>query len=187
MCTAADAAPAPWTPERYDQAIFVVEMPHAAAPRAWWSPDQAEFFRRVEQTNINGHVIFEETTARHLAQPAGHEAHAARELGDRFGWDTPLYRADHIFDGLYRVEPIEALSAYEAAVRRGLKNAYFLYGADEALDAIDQPNYWLHPGGVAAHRALTVLLARIGLLQEDSMTSEGLAAMIARVRTCEPA
>ncbi len=168
--------------------IHVVELPLQGDPRAWFAYDDDDFARKVAATDpLQAWEIHDTLTARELlasasdlADGAGAEAPtdaATRErfpaicaLGDAHGWDTPLYRADHLLGrGVLQVEPVaerDALSAALAA-RGGLSCVYWndrdAIGAFEGADPrlAGEARWW-------ARRALYEQLVELEVLADDN-------------------
>jgi hypothetical protein len=147
--------------------IFVVEGRPDAEPQAWFAFDEADLLEKVSAgEDLHSWELWDCTTARELLDlvdespehPGVRERFPAMcELGDREGWDTPLYRADLLTGrGLYRREPIACLDACIAALRHRSDGQLRIY-ADEpsVLAAVDAPDPWFDaPGGWRARHAL---------------------------------
>jgi hypothetical protein len=146
--------------------IFVVEATAGAEPSAWFAFDEADLLEKVcAGSDLQPWEVWDVASARELLdlvdespdRPGVRERFPAMcALGDREGWDTPLYRADLLIGrGQYQREPIACLQACTAALRsRG--GELRLY-ADEpaALAAVDAPDPWFDaPGGWRARHAL---------------------------------
>ncbi|WP_370869385.1 hypothetical protein [Variovorax ginsengisoli] len=172
--------------------IHVVELPQQGDPRAWFAYDDDDFARKVAATDaLQAWEIHDALTARDLLEsacdgPEGAFANAGpgapvdvatRErfpaicaLGDAHGWDTPLYRADHLLGrGVLRAEPVaerDALSAALAA-RGGLSCVYWndrdAIGAFEGADPrlAGKERWW-------ARRALYEQLVELEVLADDN-------------------
>ena len=89
-------------------------------------------------------------------------------LADQHGWDTPLYRADHLLgNGQLRPEPVTPLDAGMAALlARG--GQWRVYGhEDVALAAADAPDALFDaPSGWHARRALREQLIAVEALAD---------------------
>jgi len=136
--------------------IYVVELPNQGDPFAWFAYDDDDFARKVAAGDaLQPWEIYDEVTPRSLIEAVGHASvdEQARHgfpaicaLGDEYGWDTPLYRADHLLgSGVLRVEPVterEALTATLAARDDGLRCIYWRdQEAISAAEGATQP--WL--------------------------------------------
>lgn len=146
--------------------IFVVQGPVEGAPRAWFAFDEADLLAKVcAEDALPPWEVWDCATVRELLdlvdespeRPGVQERFPAMcALGRHEGWDTPLYRADHLTPrGSYRREPITRLDACLAALRsRG--GELRVYGDETAaLAAADAPDPWFdREGGWRARRAL---------------------------------
>lgn len=160
--------------------IYVVEVPEHAAPRAWFAYDEADFARKVAAGDtLEPWEIHDQLTARCLLEDMGHaEVDAlAREcypaicaLGDSHGWDTALYRADHLLGaGVLSAEPVSETAAHEAALaaRGGLTCVY--HGDRDAIGAFEGADPRI--AGQAhwhARRALYEQLVALEVLADDN-------------------
>ncbi|MEY2891999.1 MAG: hypothetical protein RJA98_1907 [Pseudomonadota bacterium] len=161
--------------------IFVVEQPDASAARAWFAYDAADFLRKVcAQDPLPEWAVFDVVTPRELLEQAGDltpDSAAVREanpalcaLADAHGWDTPLYRADHLLGlGTFRPEPVSPLDAGMAALtQRG--GQWRIYGhEDVAMAAVDRPDplFDAQPSGWRARWALREQLIAVEALADD--------------------
>jgi len=160
--------------------IYVVEVPDQGSPRAWFAYDDEDFAAKVAASDpLKAWEIHDELTARDLLEGAGHAAvdADARErfpaicaLGDEHGWDTPLYRADHLLGrGVLRAEPVARRDALTAAlaVRGGASCIYWndrdAIGAFEGADPrlAGKAHWW-------ARRALYEQLVALEVLADDN-------------------
>lgn len=107
--------------------IYVVEVPQQGDPRAWFAYDDEDFARKVAASDtLPAWEIHDALTAADLLDAVGHAAadERAREmfpaicaLGDEHGWNTRLYRADHLLGrGVLRAEPVTQREALAAAL-----------------------------------------------------------------------
>ena len=159
--------------------IFVVEQPDHGAARAWFAYDEPDFLRKVcAQDTLAEWAVFDVATPRELLDmtertPDSPDARTACPaicaLGDAHGWDTPLYRADHLLGaGHFRPEPISVLDAGLAALtRRG--GQWRVYGNEAvAMAAVDQPDALFDaPSGWLARWALREQLIAVEALADD--------------------
>jgi hypothetical protein len=160
--------------------IYVVELPEKGEPSAWFAYDDEDFSRKVAARDpLQPWEIYDELTARGLLEDLGHAAvdAAARQafpavcaLGDEHGWDTPLYRADHLLGrGVFATEPVKERDALSAALaaRSGLSCIYWsdrdAIGAFEGADPrIAGKEFWW------ARRALYEQLVGLEVLADDN-------------------
>ena len=160
--------------------IYVVEVPEQAAPRAWFAYDEADFARKVEAGDaLQPWEIFDSLSPRELLDDLGHaEVDAlARErypaicaLGDSHGWDTALYRADHLLgSGVLSAEPVSEAAALEAALaaRGGLTCVY--HGDRDAIGAFEGADPRIAgKDNWHARRALYEQLVALEVLADDN-------------------
>jgi hypothetical protein len=108
--------------------IFVVEVPHVGDAHAWFAFDGEDLLTKVEvNDSLNLWEIFDVATARELFEMVGENPGSAQArsafpgiccLGDEYGLDTPLYRADYLLErGAYQPEAVGLTAACEAALK----------------------------------------------------------------------
>ena len=128
--------------------IYVVEIPQAGEPKAWFAFDAGDFMRKVEAGDtLQAHEIHDVSTPRELLalmDCAPEDAQARIEfpaisvLGDTHGWDTPLYRADHLLGrGSYRPQAVSAQDAYVAALRQRNRDCRVYWSENQAIAATE--------------------------------------------------
>lgn len=152
--------------------IFIVAAPADRGlsdprdPQAWFAFDAQDLLHKVgAAVEAPTWEIWDCTSARELLDLVdeapdrpGVQARfpAMCALGEREGWDTPLYRADALLGaGVFRREPVAVFDACVAALR-GRGGELRVY-ADEpaALAAADAPDPWFdRPDGWRARWAL---------------------------------
>ena len=160
--------------------IFVVELPEQGNPRAWFAYDDDDFARKVAASDpLDPWEIHDELTARDLLEASGHAGpdEGAREgspaicaLGDAHGWDTPLYRADHLLGrGVLRTEPVAERDALAAALAARGGQSCIYWNDREAIGAFEgadprlagEARWW-------ARRALYEQLVALEVLADDN-------------------
>jgi len=161
--------------------IYVVELPEQGQPRAWFAYDDEDFARKVAASDpLQAWEIYDELTARGLLEDLGHPTldAKAREafpaicaLGDVYGWDTPLYRADHLLGrGVFHAEPVTERDALSAALSARSGVTSYVYWTDrDAIGAFEgadpriagKEHWW-------ARRALYEQLVAIEVLADDN-------------------
>jgi len=116
--------------------IHVVELPVDQAPKAWFAFDGDDFLSKVSLAlGREPWTLWDQTSARELlemfdTQPEAPDAQAQHPaiyaLGERHGWDTPLYRADDLLGaGMLQPEPVDVVDACLAALKPlGNMNVY---------------------------------------------------------------
>lgn len=161
--------------------IFVVEVP-AAGPqqcRAWFAYGNDDFLRKVcADDPLPEWEVYDVATARELLEmtdrtPDSPDLRSACPalcaLADAHGWDTPLYRADHLLGpGHFRPEPISPLEAGSAAL--GVRGSQWRIYTDEqmAMAAADQPDPLFDaPGGWRARWALREQLIAVEAIADE--------------------
>lgn len=159
--------------------IFVVEIPPQGESSAWFAFDAGDLLRKVALTDAKAdHEIWDSASARELLADLDETPEspdvAARlpalcALGAAYGWDTPLYRADHLREpGLYAPAPVGIVDACRAALlARG--GQWRVYEGEEtaliAADAVD-PCFEGRSGWMARH-ALRQQLIAVEALSDD--------------------
>ncbi len=160
--------------------IYVLELPRQGGPRAWFAYDDEDLARKAAAFDpLQPWEIHDEMSARELLDANGHaqvDAQARERfpaicaLGDEHGWDTRLYRADHLLGrGMFRTEPVtqrEALAAALAA-RGGASCIYWsdrdAIAASEGADPrIAGRAFW------RARRVLYEQLVALEVLADDN-------------------
>lgn len=158
--------------------IFVVEMPLLAAPRCWFAYDERDLLAKVAaQDRLAPWEVHDRASARELLEMFDCTPQTA-DVAARYpgicamarvhGWDTPLYRADHLLEpGTYRVEPVGEGEAGAAALRaRGDCRIYWSEAeATAAFERADDPAW--QAGGWRARWALREQLVALEVLADD--------------------
>jgi hypothetical protein len=128
--------------------IYVLESPSAVEPKAWFAYDDADFARKVAADDpLQDWEIYDQLTPRALLEALGHDTAdaAARDacpavcaLGDTHGWDTALYRADHLLGrGVLRAEPVSERDALVAALAARGDDCCIYWTDTEAVAAFE--------------------------------------------------
>jgi hypothetical protein len=159
--------------------IYVVEVPPQGGPRAWFAFDEDDLLRKVAAGDARpAHEIWDSANARELLElfdelpgnaGVGERFPGICALGNRFGWDTPLFRADYARPaGLYAPEPVRLVDACRAALRARGGQWRFYEGEQHALAAVDAPDaLYDEPGGWRARWALREQLIAVEALADD--------------------
>lgn len=158
--------------------IFVLEIPQAAEPRCWFAYDGDDLLRKVAADDpLQPWEIHDCATPRELLEmfdAAPDTPGVAGQfpgicaMGEEYGWDTPLYRADHLGEpGSYRREAVTPAQAGAAALRaRGECRVYWTESeATAAFERADDP-VWAGPGW-RARWALRAQLIATEVLADD--------------------
>ena len=160
--------------------IYVLEIPELSRPKAWFAYDDEDFSRKVVSTDtLAAWEIHDEVTALELLESVGEspEAPAARErfpaicaLADEHGWNTPLYRADHLLGrGVLRAEPVTERAALDAALRVRPGQHYIYWSDREAISAFEGADVRIAgPAHWHARRALYEQLLALEVLADDN-------------------
>jgi len=158
--------------------IYVVELPAAGKPTAWFAYDEADFARKVAASDpLRPEEIYDTATARELLEFSGPSPDAGVRaqypsicaIGDAHGWDTLLYRADYLLGrGLCQPEPVTQRDASEAALKA--RGDCLVYWTDrDAIGAFEGADPRL--AGVPhwhARRALYEQLVALEVLADDN-------------------
>lgn len=158
--------------------IYVVEIPHAARPKAWFAFNADDFERKVRagKTGDERTVFAVQTPREQLAalglDPDSAEARvtapAVFALAEQHGWDTPLYRADYLLEpGIWEAEPVEALEAYAAAAAEGLESCRIYLSDGAAETALYKDPLYQGREGFYAHIALREQLIALEVIADD--------------------
>lgn len=160
--------------------IHVVELPEGGEPHAWFAHDMQDLARKVAATDaLQPWEIHDVLTPRELLAAHGHESpgEAARaalpalcSLGDAQGWDTLLYRADHLLGrGVLQPEPVSERQALAAAIAARGGGTCLYWSDTEAVAAFEghdprlagDARWW-------ARRALYRQLVELDVLADDN-------------------
>lgn len=128
--------------------IYVVEIPERGNARAWFAFDREDFGRKLASgDSCQPWEIYDVISPRELLElmdrtPESPDARSAFPaicaLGDEHGWDTPLYRADHLLGrGVYRPQPVAEDDAWRAALAARLRDYRIYWSDDEAIAATE--------------------------------------------------
>jgi hypothetical protein len=167
--------------------IFVVEVPHVGDPHAWFAFDAEDLYRKVwAEDALQSWEVYDTTTARELLQLVGEvpdtpQARAAFpgicRMGDEFGLDTTLYRADHLLErGCYQPEMVTLEAACEAALlarvnadaaQGPLKDLRIYWTEQAAVLATENDPFFLKGTGWKHLHALREQLLALDVLAEN--------------------
>lgn len=159
--------------------IFVVEAPPQGEPQAWFAFDEDDLLRKVSLAlKQEPWDLWDCRSARELLELFDETPEAAGVgerfpgicvLGEEFGWDTPLYRADAVLEpGLYQPEPVAPLQACLAALKQAPGDMRLYRDEETALHAVDAPDpLYDQPGGWRARWALRQQLIAVEALADD--------------------
>lgn len=159
--------------------IYVVQASPEGHAHAWFAFDDDDLLRKVAAGDGKAaHEIWDSASARELLElfdetPLS-DGVALRfpgihALGEEFGWDTPLFRADYLQPpGLYAPQPVRVVDACRAALRARGGESRFYEGEQHALIAVDKPDaLYDRPGGWRARWALRQQLIAVEALADD--------------------
>jgi len=159
--------------------IYVIECPPAGEPLAWFAYHLDDLARKVAARDpLEAWEIHDEVTPSALLDALGHEQanEAARTafpsvcaLGDQYGWDTTLYRADHLLGrGVLSPEPVEATAALLAALTARPGECRIYWSDQEAVLATEGADAWLGaPERWRARHALHQQLLSLDVLADN--------------------
>lgn len=159
--------------------IYVIECPPSGEPIAWFAYHLADLSRKVAARDaLEAWEIHDEVTPRALLDALGHEviddeARAAFPsvcaLGEEYGWDTTLYRADHLLGrGVLTPEPVEERAALIAALAARPGESRIYWSDQEAVLASEGADAWLcAPGRWRARHALHQQLLSLDVLADN--------------------
>lgn len=158
--------------------IHVVELPPQQAPKAWFAFDADDFLRKV--AGVVGRepwTIWDRTSARELLEmfdtaperPEAKGAHPALySLGERHGWDTPLYRADDVLGaGVLQTEPVDVVQACVVALQP-LGHVHVYSDDAAAMAAFERGDAEFPSHGWRARWALRQQLIEMEVLADDT-------------------
>lgn len=160
--------------------IYVVELPSAGDPRAWFAYDEADFARKVVASDaLEAWEIHDQVTPRGLLDALGHDAvnAAARAacpavcaLGDDHGWDAPLYRADHLLGrGVLSADAVSERDAMAAALAARGGECLVYWNDSDAVGAFEGGDPRLAtPERWRARHALYQQLLALEVLADDN-------------------
>lgn len=165
--------------------IHVLEMPEHGEPTAWFAYNDDDLAIKVAAGDaLQDHEIFDVLTPRDLLESVGHtdltpEARAAfpaiSALGDAHGWDTVLYRADHLLGrGVFSPTPVQPREALVAALNARATpdhpTQHRIYWTDaEAMGAFEGADALIcTPANRKARHMLREQLLALELLADDA-------------------
>lgn len=157
--------------------IHVVELPPQQEAKAWFAFDGDDLLRKVAITlKREPWTIWDQTSARELldlfdttpeAPGAKGEHPALHALGERHGWDTPLFRADDLLGaGMLQPEPVDVVQACVSALRP-LGNVHVYSDDSAAMAAFERGDAEFPTHGWRARWALRQQLIELEVLAED--------------------
>ncbi len=157
--------------------IYVVQMPKAGRPHAWFAFDKDDFKRKVNAHCNDDRVIFKSATAREVLQEAGLNPDwptASEDYPEVYraaaqkGWGAALYRADYYTgDHRYTENPIDEWDAYAAAIGNPEDDCR-IYGSDaSAVHALYHDPFFQQRESFYAQLALREQLVALEVIAED--------------------
>lgn len=159
--------------------IYVIECPLAGEPLAWFAYHLNDLARKVAARDpLEPWEIHDEVTPRALLDALGHERvdDGARAtfpsvcaLGDRYGWDTTLYRADYLLGrGVLSPDPVDERAALLAALAAREGECRVYWSDQEAVLATEGADVWLSaPERWRARHALHQQLLSLDVLADN--------------------
>jgi hypothetical protein len=158
--------------------IYAVEIPRQGRAHAWFAFDRDDFVRKVRALRTRADwIVYQAASPRaRLAacgmQPdsaaAAHTHAALFGLASTHGWDTPVYRADHLLgQGVLQVEPVDEFQASVAALARDLHACRIFLDDEDAIEALQCDPLLDRTQGFYAHMALREQLIAMEAMEED--------------------
>lgn len=159
--------------------IYVIECLPAGEPLAWFAYHLNDLARKVAARDpLEPWEIHDEVTPRALLDALGHERvdDGARAtfpsvcaLGDRYGWDTTLYRADYLLGrGVLSPDPVDERAALLAALAAREGECRVYWSDQEAVLATEGADVWLSaPERWRARHALHQQLLSLDVLADN--------------------
>ena len=151
--------------------IHEVEVPREGHPRAWFAFDEDDLIGKIQARRIApGRQIHAVATARELLAVSGADSPPdwLAALAARYGWETPLYRADALLEpGHYQREPVNLLHAHLAALAAPLQRCRVHPDDESALEALHGDPVYQGREGFYAHMALREQLIALEVLADD--------------------
>ena len=90
------------------------------------------------------------------------------ELARNHGWDTPLYRADHVFgQGVWQAEAVDEFEACVDTLAHDLKTCRVHLSDELAIGALQSDPLYDKYQGFYAHMALREQLVAMDALEDD--------------------
>lgn len=134
--------------------IYVVECPPSGEPNAWFAYHLDDLALKIAAGDVcEAWELYDEVTPRALLDALGHAQadDAARlafpsvcVLGDQHGWDTTLYRADHLLGrGVLSPEPVDERVALLAALTARPGECRIYWSDQAAVLATEGADDWL--------------------------------------------
>lgn len=134
--------------------IYVLQCPPDAEPNAWFAYHPDDLLHKLAADDVlEAWEIHDEVTPRALLDALGHESvdadarsafPAVCALGDQHGWDTTLYRADHLLGrGVLSPDPVDLRAATEAALAARPGEFRVYWSDQDAVLATEGGDEWL--------------------------------------------
>lgn len=128
--------------------IYVVEISADGMSSAWFAYDDGDFIRKVEAgDSLKPWEIHDVSTPRELLALMERTPSDARSyeefpaicnLGDQYGWDTLLYRADYVHGrGVYQARPVSQVRACTAALQQRHRQCFVYWTDQQAIAAAE--------------------------------------------------
>lgn len=154
--------------------IHIVEFPQQGRAHAWFAFDKQDLMRKIYVSDTRTECeIFDVVTARELLElldqtvdspSVRDEFPAICSLGDEYGWDTPLYRADYLLGaGVFQTEAVTETDACVAAL---------------AQRSTACKIYWSDTQAMAAHESDPVFDGKAGYWAKDALRCQLMALEI---------
>lgn len=154
--------------------IYVIEFPEQGRAHAWFAFEKQDLIRKIYAADTRPEwEIFDVVTPRELLEMHGKTPETVRDelpaicsLGDQYGWDTPLYRADYLLgDGVFQVDAVTETDACVAALNR--RNCKIYWSDTQATAALENDLFLQSKAAYRARDALREQLVSLEILEGE--------------------
>jgi len=158
--------------------IYVIEFPEQGRAHAWFAFEKQDFIRKIYAADERKEwEIFDVVTARELLDMSDmtpdtmgvrNEFPAICNLADRYGWDTPLYRADDLLgNGVFQTEAVSEIDACVAALGNRARDIKIYWSDTQATAALENDPLFQSKAGYWARDALREQLVALEILEGE--------------------
>lgn len=158
--------------------IYVIEFPEQGKVHAWFAFDRQDLMRKIYAGDARSEwEIYDVVTPRELLDMHGKSPETAdvREvlpaicgLGDQYGWDTPLYRADDLLgEGVFQPQAVSETDACVAALTRRSTQCKIYWSDTQATAALENDTLFQSTDGCRARDALRDQLVSLEILEGE--------------------
>jgi hypothetical protein len=158
--------------------IYVIEFPEQGRAHAWFAFEKQDLVRKIYAGDArHDYEIFDVVSPGELLEMHGKtpdtegirdEFPAICSLGEQYGWDTPLYRADYLLgDGALQPEAVTETDACVAALARRNREVRIYWSDTQATAALENDPYFQSKAGYWARDALREQLVALEILEGE--------------------